>query len=329
MAKTTDSKKRRRRGAALTFPLMLTAFLVIGTVFGAAYLVFWRDTEPHVKYKSFFAGAEQSVWDNDWCMDSDTCGAFTTGKPIESFKMALENLPAAASIGYAGYLANEGWKEAKDGAEIIARTNHPAADSVQGLEALRATLLNAPGYALEYRAHFPKAGWTEWLGEGIQVGEPKSGDMMDAFQARLIVADSTVAVFDAKTGAYVDFSDIYFKVGSEGFNFELPETSRNLARVYKFVNESCDSLQVAIEGHSSSEGDAKVNQTLSEQRAGKVKDWLVRKGVNPAKISVTRGFGSSKPKVQEPAAGSVSPTELEKIRKQNRRIGIMIEKGCQ
>jgi outer membrane protein OmpA-like peptidoglycan-associated protein len=307
---------------------MLTAFLIIGTVFGAAYLVFWRDTTPHIKYKSFVAQGEKSDWQTAWSMDSDTSGAFTTGKPIESFKMELENLPAAASISYAGFLAGEGWKEAKNGADILSLASHAASDSVKGLEAIKATLANAPGYALEYRAHFPKAGWTEWLGEGILVGEPKSGDFMDALQARLIVADSTVAVFDAKTGAYVDFSNIYFKVGSDGFNFELPETSRNLARVYKFVNESCDSLKVAIEGHSSSEGEAALNQSLSEQRAAKVRDWLVRKGVQPSKISSTKGFGSTKLKVWEPRPDSVSAGELEKIRKQNRRIGIMIEKGC-
>jgi outer membrane protein OmpA-like peptidoglycan-associated protein len=94
------------------------------------------------------------------------------------------------------------------------------------------------------------------------------------------------------------------------------------------VNESCDSLKVAIEGHSSSEGEAALNQSLSEQRAAKVRDWLVRKGVQPSKISSTKGFGSTKLKVWEPRPDSVSAGELEKIRKQNRRIGIMIEKGC-
>jgi outer membrane protein OmpA-like peptidoglycan-associated protein len=327
MANRNENKKRRR-GAALTFPLMIVAFLVLGAVFGAAYLVFWRDTTPHVKYKSAFALGATTAWDTDWCMDSDTCGAFEAGKPIGSFKMELDNLPASATISYAGYVHGLGWQEGKNGSEILQLASNLVADSVKGIEAIRANLANAPGYSLEYRAHFTQAGWTEWLGEGILVGSPKSADFMDAMQARLVVADSAVAVFDAKTGAHVDFSNIYFKAGSEGFNFELPETARDLARVYKFVNESCDSLQVAIEGHSSSEGDAAVNQTLSEQRAGKVRDWLVSKGVNPAKIASTKGFGSSQPKIVEPPKDSVSATELEKIRKQNRRIGMMIQRGC-
>jgi outer membrane protein OmpA-like peptidoglycan-associated protein len=329
MANRNENKKRRR-GAALTFPLMLVGFLVLCAVFGAAYLVFWRDTTPHIKYKSAFAQGTNGMaaWDNDWCMDSDTCGALESGKRIGSFKMELDNLPASANISYAGYVHGLGWQEGKNGSEIVPMAQNLVADSVVGIEAIKATLTNAPGYTLEYRAHFTQAGWTEWLGDGILVGSPKSADFMDALQARLVVADSTVAEFDAKTGAHVDFSAIYFKAGSEGFNFELPETARNLARVYKFVNESCDSLQVAIEGHSSSEGEAAVNQRLSEQRAGKVRDWLVSKGVNPTKISSIKGFGSSQPKVAEPPTGSVSAGELEIIRKQNRRIGMMIERGC-
>lgn len=315
-----DSIKRKGR---LGFPLTLVSLVVVSAVFGALYLSWWRDTTPHVLYKSFLTGRG---WDVNWSMDGDTCGAFGKGTPMQAFRMELENLPSAASIKYAGYIAGAGWKEAKDGMDI---TDIAQSGELKGLEAIRATLENAPGFALEYRAHFPQSGWTEWLGEGILVGAPKSGELMDAMQARLIVADSAVAVFEAKEGVHVDFSDIYFKVGSDAFNFELPETARNLARLYKFTHQSCDSLQVIIEGHSSSEGDAAVNQQLSEQRSAKVRQWLVSKGVNPTKISTTKGFGASQPKVAEPAEGTLSVSELEKIRKQNRRISVMIQRGCQ
>ncbi len=321
MAQRDNTTRKRRLG----FPLALVAVVTLSAVVGALYLAWWRDTTPHVLYKAYTAAP--AGWDANWSMDGDTCGTKTAATTVlESFKMELENFPASASIAYAGYVVGMGWKEAKNGAEILAPTQ---GTPLPGVEALKATLENAPGYALEYRAHFPKAGWTEWLSDGILVGEPKSGDVMDAFQARLVVADSAVAVFEAKQGARVDFSDIYFKVGSEGFNFEVPETSRNLARLYKFAQQSCDSLQMVIEGHSSTEGDAAVNQTLSEQRAAKVRDWLVRKGISPTKIAQTKGFGASQPKVPEPASGAVSAAELEKIRKQNRRISVTIERGCQ
>jgi len=315
--------KRRRGGIGMPVGIaMLVGIVVLSTLGGALWLVF-RDTTPHVLYKAYPIGTEG--WSASWNQDSDTCGNYSTGSPLLSFKMDLENLPSAASISYAGYVANMGWKEAKAGAEILP---NDLALQTQGLEAIKATLENAPGLNLEYRAHFPKSGWTEWLGDGILVGAPQSGEYMDAMQARLVVADSAVAMFDAKDGVHVDFSEIFFKVGSDRFNFDLPETSRNLARMYKFAQGSCDSLQMVVEGHSSSEGDAMVNQRLSEQRAMKVRDWLVSKGVNPVKLVATKGFGSSQPKVAEPAEGTVSAEELEKIRKQNRRIGVMIQRGC-
>ncbi len=326
MAKQQQNK-RRRGGIGMPVGIaMLVGIVTLGALGGALWLVF-RDTTPHILYKGYPVSGTNgaTAWSNAWSQDSDTCGNLASAAPLQSFKMELENLPASAIVSYAGYVANMGWKEGQNGTEIL--TSELAAQT-QGIEAMKATLANAPGFNLEYRAHFPKAGWTEWLGEGILVGAPKSADYMDAFQARLVVADSAVAMFDAKQGVHVDFSDIYFAVGNDKFNFVLPETSRNLARVYKFIEGSCDSLKIVIEGHSSSEGDASVNQRLSEQRAMKVRDWLISKGVNPAKISSIKGFGSTQPKVPEPAAGSVSEQELEKIRKQNRRIGMMIERGC-
>lgn len=318
---TSEHTKRRNRSIA--FPLALAGTVVILAVFGALYLTWWRDTTPHVLYKAFYS---EGGWNAKWSTDGDTCGVHTSGKPIQALRMELENMPVGASILYAGFVQGLGWKEAKNGLDIIDIAN---TGQVRGIEALKASLEGAPGYMLQYRAHFPQAGWTEWLEDGILVGAPKSGDLMDAFQVRLAVADSVVAVFEAKQGVQVDFSDIYFAVGSDRFNFDVPQTAHNLARLYKFLQQSCDSLTVGIEGHSSAEGDPAANQALSEERAAKVRQWLVSKGVPAGKIVSTKGFGSSQPKVPEPPAGSVSAAELENIRKQNRRIAVRIERGCQ
>jgi outer membrane protein OmpA-like peptidoglycan-associated protein len=49
-----------------------------------------------------------------------------------------------------------------------------------------------------------------------------------------------------------------------------------------------------IEGHSDSIGDAVLNQTLSEQRADAVKNYLIQKEIDPKRL-IAKGFGSSKP----------------------------------
>lgn len=69
-------------------------------------------------------------------------------------------------------------------------------------------------------------------------------------------------------------------------------------------------LKVEIGGHTDSDGDEGYNQLLSEQRAGAVKQYLVRKGVDTALLTV-RGYGESRP---------VASNLTREGRAQNRRI---------
>jgi len=54
------------------------------------------------------------------------------------------------------------------------------------------------------------------------------------------------------------------------------------------------SLTVEIQGHTDSQGTEEYNQGLSERRANAVKEKLVEKGINPARLT-TKGFGELNP----------------------------------
>jgi outer membrane protein OmpA-like peptidoglycan-associated protein len=54
------------------------------------------------------------------------------------------------------------------------------------------------------------------------------------------------------------------------------------------------SLRVQVEGHASSEGEDDHNQTLSEQRADAVLNYLVAHGIDKERLA-SKGFGSSVP----------------------------------
>ncbi|MBI5646839.1 MAG: OmpA family protein [Ignavibacteriae bacterium] len=133
-----------------------------------------------------------------------------------------------------------------------------------------------------------------------------------------------------KVGTRVDFPEILFIVNSDQFNFEVPETGANLAKLLAYVQQ-CDSLQVGIEGHASREGDPVRNQELSELRAKRVVQWLIENGAKPEKFSRTIGYGSSREKVQEPtgkALRKMTKSQLEALRKQNRRITVEVTRTC-
>jgi outer membrane protein OmpA-like peptidoglycan-associated protein len=135
-----------------------------------------------------------------------------------------------------------------------------------------------------------------------------------------------------KVGTITNFPMIYYIVDTDQFDFSRPETGQNLERVYAYVQQ-CPGLGVVIEGHASREGPDARNQQLSEMRSAKIKTWLLERGVDPAKIEATFGYGSRKNAVQEPApdskqAKAMDPTVLENIRKQNRRMAVKVVRTC-
>jgi OOP family OmpA-OmpF porin len=69
-------------------------------------------------------------------------------------------------------------------------------------------------------------------------------------------------------------------------------------------------LRIEISGHTDNVGDLQKNTELSEQRAGAVKDYMVGKGIDAARVH-TRGAGPNEP---------VADNSTDKGRQANRRI---------
>jgi outer membrane protein OmpA-like peptidoglycan-associated protein len=74
---------------------------------------------------------------------------------------------------------------------------------------------------------------------------------------------------------------------------------------------------IAIAGHTDSVGRPEANQTLSENRATAVKEWLTSRGGVPANRISTRGYGQSQPAATNDTAEG---------RQKNRRVEIRIQK---
>lgn len=87
-----------------------------------------------------------------------------------------------------------------------------------------------------------------------------------------------------------------------------PESAAELDRLYKLLND-VPTLRIEISGHTDNIGSAVYNQKLSEERAGAVVDYLIRKGVNPVRLTY-KGYGKEQP---------IATNETEEGRQMNRR----------
>ena len=84
--------------------------------------------------------------------------------------------------------------------------------------------------------------------------------------------------------------NVFFATGS--FKL-LPKSFTALNEVAKLL-KSDESLMIDVSGHTDSQGDETKNQTLSENRAKAVKDYLVSKGIADSRLE-SAGYGSTKP----------------------------------
>ncbi len=118
------------------------------------------------------------------------------------------------------------------------------------------------------------------------------------------------ATRDTARGLIVSLSDVLFDTGKSTLR---PQAREKLAKLSGIVLAYPD-LRLAIEGNTDSVGSDAMNQTLSEQRASSVRDYLVKENI-PAASMTSRGFGKMQP---------VASNDTAEGRQQNRRVEMVV-----
>jgi outer membrane protein OmpA-like peptidoglycan-associated protein len=118
------------------------------------------------------------------------------------------------------------------------------------------------------------------------------------------------ATRDTARGLIVSLSDVLFDTGKSTLR---PIAREKLAKISGIVLAYPD-LRLAIEGNTDSVGGDAMNQQLSEQRAGSVRDYLAKENI-PAASMTSRGFGKSQP---------VASNDTAEGRQQNRRVELVV-----
>jgi outer membrane protein OmpA-like peptidoglycan-associated protein len=115
---------------------------------------------------------------------------------------------------------------------------------------------------------------------------------------------------DSARGLIVSMSDVLFDTGQYSLK---PGAREKLAKVAGILI-AYPSLNIAVGGYTDNVGGDDMNQKLSENRAGSVRDYLVQEGVVANSVSAT-GFGNSSP---------VASNDNSSGRQENRRVELVV-----
>jgi outer membrane protein OmpA-like peptidoglycan-associated protein len=115
---------------------------------------------------------------------------------------------------------------------------------------------------------------------------------------------------DTSRGLVVNMGDVLFDTGKSNLRQPAREA---LARLSGIVL-NYPGLHLTIEGHTDSTGSAEFNQTLSQDRADAVRDFLVSQGLN-SELLTAEGLGMHNPTADNSTAEG---------RQRNRRVEIIV-----
>ena len=122
--------------------------------------------------------------------------------------------------------------------------------------------------------------------------------------------NSILQTRDSARGLIVSMSDVLFDTGKYSLK---PGAREKLAKVAGILL-AYPGLDIAVGGYTDNVGGDAMNQTLSENRASSVRDYLVQEGVATNSVS-SQGYGNTLP-----VASNDNPTG----RQQNRRVELLV-----
>jgi outer membrane protein OmpA-like peptidoglycan-associated protein len=146
--------------------------------------------------------------------------------------------------------------------------------------------------------------------EANQRAQQADTDKM-ALRARLSEQlNSILQTRDSARGLIVSMSDVLFDTGKYSL---LSGAREKLAKVAGILL-AYPGLSIEVGGYTDNTGSDAMNQTLSENRAGSVRDYLVQEGVTADSVTA-KGFGNSMP---------VASNNDSSGRQLNRRVELMV-----
>ena len=192
-------------------------------------------------------------------------------------------------------------KARNDAADAQAATAKAQADMANSQAASASALSAAQADAEQSRLAAQQANLT------AQQAETDKAAMRAKLSEQL---NSILQTRDSARGLIVSMSDVLFDTGKYSLK---PGAREKLAKVAGILL-AYPGLNIEVGGYTDNVGGDAMNQALSENRAGSVRDYLVQQGVATNSVSA-KGFGNTLP---------VASNDNSAGRQQNRRVEILV-----
>lgn len=124
------------------------------------------------------------------------------------------------------------------------------------------------------------------------------------------MVNKVIRLKNIKIGSKIQLRNIFFDIGKSTLRSESNSELNRLVKLMKDV----PALKVEISGHTDNTGSAALNNTLSQDRAQAVVDYLIGHGISKSRLTA-KGYGSTQP---------IAPNTTSKGRQQNRRTEFKI-----
>jgi outer membrane protein OmpA-like peptidoglycan-associated protein len=239
------------------------------------------------------ANERQNSADTQAKLQSDTDAAMRQKDQAQSDTATAQSAKAQAEAD-----AARARNEAADAQSAAAKAKADMADSqAASASALSAAQADAEKSRLA----------AEQAQSNVQTAEAEKA----AMRARLSEQLNTILqTRDSARGLIVSMSDVLFDTGK----YSLKSGAREKLAKVAGILLAYPGLNIAVGGYTDNVGADAMNQTLSENRAGSVRDYLVNQGVATSSVSAT-GFGNALP---------VATNDNSAGRQQNRRVELLV-----
>ena len=276
-------------------------------------------TDKHIDKKPLIAVSREAV------QTAEDARAIAV-KKMDDVRLANERQDSAdaqaRAQGQADYAIRQNEQAQSDAAQAqaakaqaeseAARARNDAADAQAATAQARSDMAdNQASSATALSAAQADAEQSRLAAQQAQLGQQQAETDKAAMRAKLSEQlNSILQTRDSARGLIVSMSDVLFDTGKYSLK---PGAREKLAKVAGILL-AYPGLNIEVGGYTDNVGGDAMNQTLSENRAGSVRNYLVQEGVLTNSVSA-KGFGNSLP---------VASNDNSAGRQQNRRVELLV-----